>query len=50
MSNTYFCFAPRIVPQKQATFSVTIRQNEVSRAKTAIVTEKSADSSVTMVI
>ena len=48
MSNTYFCCTPRIVPQKQATFSVSMSQNWVSRAKTAIVTEKPADSSVTM--
>ena len=33
-----------ILPQKQATFSVTIRQNGGSRAKTGIVTEKSGDS------
>ena len=41
-------FASRTVPQKQAPFSVSMHQNGGSRSKTAIVTEKPADSSVTM--
>ena len=41
-------FASRIVPQKQALFSVSMLPNGGSRSKTAIVTEKPADSSVTM--
>ena len=41
-------FASRIVPQKQAPFSVSMLPNGGSRSKTAIVTEKPADSSVTM--
>ena len=41
-------FTSRIVPQKQALFSVSMLPNGGSRSKTAIVTEKPADSSVTM--
>jgi len=37
-----------IVPQKHGSFSATIRQNGLSRAKTAIVPEKSCNSSATM--
>jgi hypothetical protein len=40
--------ASHTVPQKQALFSVSMLQNGGSRSKTAIVTEKPADSSVTM--
>ena len=41
-------FASRTVLQKQAPFSVSMLQNRVSRNKTAIVTEKSGNSSVTL--
>ena len=41
-------FASRTVLQKQALFSVSMLPNGGSRSKTAIVTEKPADSSVTM--
>ena len=39
---------PCIVPQKRAHFSVTMLEKGALGVKTAIVTEKTADSSVTM--
>ena len=44
----HLCRLSSIVPQKQGVFSVSMPQNGVSRAKTGIVTEKPADSSVTI--